>query len=173
MISLPFFFIMKKERDEHWMREALREAGEAFAREEIPVGAVIVLGDECLSRASDLRETTGDPTAHAEILALQEAALSQGDWRLEGCTLYVTLEPCAMCVGAALWSRIDRIVFGCREPKWGALGSVLHLLDPPLFPHKIQVTEGILAEESSQLLKTFFSGLRNQRPPSPNAPRGS
>ena len=155
------------------MSQALGLARQAQAENEIPVGAVVEKEGQVLGKGYNQRDQSGDPTAHAEILSLQEAALKQGDWRLEGCTLYVTLEPCAMCVGAALWSRIDRIVFGCREPKWGALGSVVHLLEPPLFPHKIQVTEGVLAEESSQLLKAFFSCLRKEPSPSPNAPRGS
>ena len=150
------------EKESFFMAQALDLARQAQVEHEIPVGALVEREGRVLGKGYNRRAGSCDPTAHAEILAIQEAALRQGDWRLEGCTLYVTLEPCAMCVGAALWARIERIVYGCREPKWGALGSVLHLLEPPLFPHKIRVTEGVLAEESSLLLKTFFSRLRVQ-----------
>jgi len=160
VISLPFFFIMKKERDEHWMREALREAGEAFAREEIPVGAVIVLGDECLSRASDLRETTGDPTAHAEILAIREAARKIGDWRLEGCEIFVTLEPCPMCAGAMILSRLKRLVYGAPNHKSGAIDTHCRLLEIDSFNHFVEVRSGVLEKECAELLKRFFSGRR-------------
>lgn len=163
------------EKDLLYMARALDLARQARAEGEAPVGALIERDGRILGEGYNRREGSADPMAHAEILAIRQAARMQGDWRLEGCTLYVTLEPCVMCVGAALWSRIKRIVFGCREPKWGSLGSRIHLLDPPLFPHKIQVTPGILAPEAAALLKEFFKSLRKKslsQGPGKNAPRG-
>ncbi len=142
------------------MREALREAGEAFARHEIPVGAVVVLGDECIGRGHDAREETCDPTAHAEILALREAARAIGDWRLEGADLYVTLEPCPMCAGALILSRIRRLVYGAPNHKSGAVASRCRLLDITDFNHSVEVIAGILDEECASLLSRFFTRRR-------------
>ena len=143
------------------MRQALMEAAKASEKGEIPVGAVLVCG-EAVFTSYNKKEQQTDPTAHAEVLALREGARRLGRWRLQG-TLYVTLEPCAMCAGALIQARVDRLVFGAVDPKAGACGSVLEVVREPRFNHRIEVVGGILAEESSQLLRTFFARLRNQK----------
>lgn len=145
--------------DESMMRLALEEA-RACLWEDVPVGAVIARGEEVLARAGNRRERDQDPTAHAEILALREAAAATGTWRLEGCTLYVTLEPCAMCAGAAVLSRVDRLVYGAADPKAGFAGSLGDLVQHPRLNHQAMVTAGVLADECGALLRDFFEQRR-------------
>ncbi len=145
------------------MRRALAEAELAQAEGEIPVGAIAVRGEEVISAGRNRREAFHDPTAHAEILAIQAAAKSLGAWRLTGVTLYVTLEPCAMCAGALVLARVDRVVFGARDPKAGAVGSLMNLLADPRLNHRAEVVEGVLAAECSAQLKEFFRRLREER----------
>jgi tRNA(adenine34) deaminase len=149
--------------DERWMREALVEARRAADAGEVPIGAVVVRGDRLLAREHNRRELDRDPIAHAEILALREAARQLGQWRLTGCTLYVTLEPCAMCAGALISSRIERLVFAARDPKAGYCGSLGDLVRDPRLNHRLSLAEGVLAESSTALLKQFFASLRRDR----------
>jgi tRNA(adenine34) deaminase len=148
--------------DRAWMEEALFEARAAGEIGEVPIGAVVVRGSEVVGRGFNRRETDGDPLAHAEILAIREAARAVGGWRLSGCTLYVTLEPCAMCAGALVSSRIDRLVFGPADPKAGFCGSLGNLVQDPRLNHRLEVTAGVLAEESAALLRGFFAALRRK-----------
>jgi len=144
-----------------WMRLALDEARRAAVEDEVPVGAVVVAGEEVVGRGRDRRMALRDPAAHAEILALREAAGRLGDWRLEGCAVYVTLEPCAMCAGAVLLSRIDALYFGAPNPKFGAVGSRLNLLDEAWgWNHRVRVVGGVLAAECGALLSAYFRGKR-------------
>ena len=144
------------------MRLALAEAEKAQAQDEVPVGCVIVDADEnVIGRGHNTREREYDPTAHAEIVAIREAAKKLEAWRLLDCTLYVTLEPCIQCVGAMILARIPRVVYGCGDPKGGALGGVIDLSAVEGVNHHLDVTPGILAEECSTLLKTFFKKLRS------------
>ena len=147
-------------RDEAFMREALIEAEKAARLGEVPIGAVIVRAGEIIVRTHNLRETTHDATAHAEVLAIREAGRLLGGWRLTGCTLYVTIEPCPMCAGALLQSRIDRVVFGAPDPKTGADRSLLEILQNPGLNHRVEVRDGVLAEECSELIKQFFRERR-------------
>jgi tRNA(adenine34) deaminase len=152
---------MDVEEDERWMRLALEQARIAASLGEVPVGCVIV--DEAanlLSAAHNLRETDHDPTAHAEIAAIRAAALKRGAWRLSGATLYVTLEPCAMCAGAMVNARIDRLVFGADDLKAGACGTHFNLGEDARLNHRFTVTRGVLADESRAELRAFFSALR-------------
>lgn len=142
------------------MEVALRAAQEAFDCDEVPVGAVVYAGDELVARAHNQRETLQDPTAHAEILAITQAASALETWRLEGCTLYVTLEPCAMCAGALVLARLDRVVFGALDPKAGACGSVIDVLGCEQLNHTVEVTSGILAEPCGDILTEFFRAKR-------------
>lgn len=144
------------------MQEALLEARLAVERGEVPVGAVVVQNGSIVARAHNGREGLQDPTAHAELLALRRASLVLGRWRLTGCTLYVTLEPCAMCAGAMVLARIDRLIFGCRDPKAGACGSVVDLIRDPRLNHRIEVTGGLLEAECGQVLTEFFAALRRE-----------
>jgi len=147
--------------DEALMRLALAEADAAAAAGEVPVGCVIVNANgEVLGRGRNARETLGDPTAHAEILAIRAAAQRIGGWRLEGTTAYVTLEPCAMCAGALVLSRVPRVVFGCADPKAGAVTTMFGIGVDTRLNHRFEVTGGVLAEECAQRLQTFFAGLR-------------
>jgi tRNA(adenine34) deaminase len=149
------------ERDRLHMREALDCALEAYRLDEVPVGAVLVDdAGKVLARGANSPIATHDPTAHAEIVALRAAAAAVGNYRLPGCTLYVTLEPCAMCVGALVHARIARVVFAAPDPKSGACGSVLDLSGSPVFNHRIAVSGGILQEESAALLRRFFAARR-------------
>ncbi|WP_030452655.1 tRNA adenosine(34) deaminase TadA [Herbidospora cretacea] len=141
---------------------ALAEALEASRRGEVPVGAVVVSGDRVLARASNARESSGDPTAHAEILALRAAASALGEWRLSGCTLVVTLEPCTMCAGAAVLSRVDRIVYGAVDEKGGAVGSLWDVVRDRRLNHRPEVVMGVREEECSALLSAFFAARREQ-----------
>lgn len=143
-----------------FMSAALAEAGEALVHGEVPVGCVAVSEGEVIARGFNRRETASDPTAHAEMIVLREAARKLGRWRLSGVTLYVTLEPCAMCAGAMILSRIDRLVYGCEDPKAGAGGSVFDILREPRLNHRIEVASGVLREECGSLLKDFFARRR-------------
>lgn len=144
------------------MLEALTEARKAAEEGEVPVGAVLVGPDGIVARGRNAREATGDPTAHAEMLAIQAAVdpASSTRWRLSGTTLYVTLEPCVMCMGAIVQARIERLVFGCTDPKGGAAQTLYSLGDDERLNHRVEVVGGVLAEESSQLLRSFFARLR-------------
>lgn len=148
------------ERAEEYMRLALLEAQAAGEAGEIPVGAVAVRDGRVIGAGRNGREGARDPTAHAELLAVQAAAKALGAWRLTGVTVYVTLEPCAMCAGALVLSRVDRVVFGARDPKAGAVGSLMNVVQDPRLNHRMEVVEGVLAEECSHLLKAFFKRLR-------------
>ena len=151
---------MRVEQHELFMREALLEARAAYALGETPIGAVIVRDGEIIARAHNLRETTHDATAHAELLAIRQANKLLAGWRLIRCTLYVTLEPCAMCAGAIVLARVPTLVYAAPDPKGGACGSVLNLVEHERLNHRVEVISGVLAEESSQLLRQFFSELR-------------
>lgn len=148
------------EQDEQWMRVALEEAAKATAIGEIPIGAVIVRDGEILAKAHNYRELWQDPTAHAEIVAIQAAASALGSWRLTDTTLYVTVEPCAMCMGALILARIPRLVLGTRDPKAGACGSVFDLSAESRLNHQVLVTGGVLEGECQALLQHFFRRLR-------------
>lgn len=149
--------------DEAFMQQALALAREAEALGEVPVGAVAVHEDRIVGTGFNRREVDRNPLAHAELLALDAAAQALGAWRLSGVTLYVTLEPCAMCAGALVQSRVTRLVFGAMDPKAGAVGSLYNLAEEPRHNHRLQVTSGILADESRLLLKSFFERLRDKR----------
>ena len=146
--------------DERVMRLALDEARAAAAGGDVPVGAVIVRGDEVLARAGNAREREQDPTAHAEILALRQASSAIGSWHLEGCAMVVTLEPCAMCAGAIVLARVDRLVFGASDPKAGFAGSLGDLVRDGRLNHEVDVTVGVLAEECGEILRSFFAERR-------------
>ncbi|HEU4976456.1 MAG TPA: tRNA adenosine(34) deaminase TadA [Baekduia sp.] len=146
--------------DERWMGEALQEARSAIEHDDVPIGAVVVHGGEIIGRGRNERELDQDPTAHAEILALREAAAALGSWRVLESTLYVTLEPCAMCAGAIVLSRIPRVVYGCADPKAGAGGSVLDVLAEPRLNHRPEVVGGVRGEECAELLRAFFKARR-------------
>jgi len=142
------------------MRLALEEARAAGAEGDVPVGAVVTRGDEVVALAGNAREREQDPTAHAEILALRQAARVVGSWHLEGCTLYVTLEPCAMCAGALVLARIDRLVLGAPDPKAGFAGSLGDIVRDGRLNHEVEVTVGVLAEECGEVLRAFFAERR-------------
>ena len=147
-------------RDEYFMRLALREATRALQHDDIPVGAVVVQDGEVIGSGHNERELRCDPTAHAEVIALRDAARTLGSWRVLESVLYVTLEPCAMCAGAIVLARIPRVVFGTRDPKTGAAGSVLDVLAEPRLNHRPQVQTGLLAGECADLLRSFFASRR-------------
>jgi tRNA(adenine34) deaminase len=146
--------------DEPLMRMALDEARRCPEWGDVPVGAVVARGQEVLARAGNQRERLGDPTAHAEILALRAAAEQAGMWRLEGCTIYVTKEPCPMCAGAMVLARVERLVYGAPDPKAGFAGSVEDVVRHPRLNHRLEVTDGVLADESAKLLRSFFEARR-------------
>ena len=146
--------------DERVMRLALDEARACLDHGDVPIGAVVSRAGDVLAAAGNQRELAMDPTAHAEILALRAAAAAVGSWRLEGCTLTVTLEPCAMCAGAAVLARLDRVVFGAADPKAGFAGSLGNLLEDPRLNHEVTLSTGVLAEECGELLRTFFGERR-------------
>ncbi len=150
------------ETDIGHMRAALAEAEVAADAGEVPVGAVVVAGGEILARGHNRSETDSDPSAHAEIVALRAAAREKGNYRLTGATLYVTLEPCAMCIGALVQARIERLVFGAYDPKAGAAGSAIDLSDSPSFNHRFEINGGVLAEQCGAVLKTFFESKRER-----------
>ena len=148
-------------RDEYYMRLALREAEQAVEHGDVPIGCVVVCGEEVIAAARNERELRGDPTAHAEILALREAAGHLGGWRLLDTVLYVTLEPCAMCAGAIVLGRVPRVVYAAADPKAGAAGSVLDVLGEPTLNHRPDVAGGLFADEAAEMLREFF-GLRRK-----------
>jgi len=145
------------------MRRALVQARQAQALGEVPIGALLVSGGQVIAAAGNRRELWQDPTAHAELIVLREAAKRTGSWRLEETTLYVTLEPCIMCMGGIILARIPRVVFGAHDPKAGAVGSLYDLSSDERFNHRVAVTHGVLADECSQMLSTFFQQLRQQK----------
>lgn len=153
----------QEQDDQRWMQRALELAAAAEAEGEVPVGAVLVLNDEIISEAWNRPIASHDATAHAEILALRRAGQTLGNYRLGGSTLYVTLEPCVMCVGAMVHARIGRLVFGAHDPKTGALGSRFDLLSGDLHNHRIEVQGGVLAEECSEQLRQFFRARRRKK----------
>lgn len=149
--------------DEKFMREAIRQAGKARALEEVPIGCVIVCRDKIIARGYNRRNTDKNTLSHAELNAIRKASKKLGDWRLEGCTMYITLEPCQMCAGAIVQARITNVVIGSMNPKAGCAGSVLNILEMDGFNHKVNVTRGILKEECSEMLSTFFRELREKK----------
>ncbi|CAM5194768.1 tRNA-specific adenosine deaminase OS=Lysinibacillus sphaericus OX=1421 GN=tadA PE=3 SV=1 [Lysinibacillus sphaericus] len=151
------------EKDRIFMNQALEEAKKAALLGEVPIRAVLVYEGEIIARAHNLRETTQNATTHAELMVIQEACKKLGSWRLEQTTLYVTLEPCPMCAGAILQSRVPRVVYGARDIKAGCVDSLYHLLNDARFNHDCDVTEGILAEECGQILTDFFRALRERK----------
>jgi tRNA(adenine34) deaminase len=155
--------MIEEHSDEYYMKEAIKEACKAEVLAEVPIGAVIVHDGKIISRAHNLRETQQSAVAHAELLAIEEACRVTGSWRLEEATLYVTLEPCPMCSGAIILSRIKRVVYGAVDPKGGCAGTFMNLLQDERFNHQSEVTQGILKEECGQLLSAFFRGIRERR----------
>ena len=149
-----------KSIEEKYMKEALKQAKKAYALGEVPIGCVIVHEGKIIGRGYNRRNTDKNTLAHAEITAINKASKFIGDWRLEECTLYVTLEPCQMCAGAIVQARIPEVVMGCMNPKAGCAGSILNILEMPQFNHQVKVIRGILEDECSQMLKTFFEELR-------------
>jgi tRNA(adenine34) deaminase len=143
------------------MRLALEAARGALEHDDVPIGAVVVKDDEVIARAGNQREVAADPTAHAEILALRAAAEAMGTWRLEGTTMYVTLEPCPMCAGALVLARVDRLVYGPQDPRAGAALSLYNIVQDPRLNHHLEVTTGVLEEECAELLRSFFEDRRH------------
>lgn len=149
--------------DTLFMGEALKEAKKALAKGEVPIGAVLVVEGKVVSRGRNERETKHDPSAHAELIAIRKASRKLGSWRLSGATLYVTLEPCLMCMGAIVLARVERLVFGAFDPKAGAVGSLYDISKDKRLNHRVEVTTGVLGEEAGALLRDFFSGLRARK----------
>ena len=149
--------------EEKFMKEALKEAKKAFDKDEVPVGAVIVKDGKIIARAHNLKESKTDTTYHAEILAIQKASKKLESWRLEGCTMYVTLEPCPMCAGALIQARLDKVVIGTMDYKTGACGSVLNLLNDYTFNHKVEVETEVMKDECEKILQDFFKELRKRK----------
>lgn len=152
----------KRPIHEKYMREALKQAKKAAQLGEVPIGCVIVHGGEIVGRGYNRRNTDKSTLSHAELTAIRRASRKLGDWRLEECTLYVTLEPCQMCAGAIVQARIPEVIIGCMNPKAGCAGSVYNLLQEPAFNHQVNIFRGILTEECSRMLKDFFKGLRRR-----------
>lgn len=148
--------------DIHWMREAITEARQAEALGEVPIGAVIVRDGQIIGRGHNLRETTLDPTAHAEMIAIRTASEALGAWRLLDCRLYVTLEPCPMCAGAIVQARVPAVVFGAPDPKAGCAGTLMNLLQEQRFNHQVDLNGGVLSEECGAMLSEFFRRLRKR-----------
>ena len=146
--------------DERMMRAALAEAAACAGSDDVPVGAVVARGDSILAAAGNARERLGDPTAHAEMQALRAASRALGSWRLDGCTLYVTLEPCAMCAGAVVLARLDRVVFGAADPKAGFAGSLGNLVQDERLNHRVELTGSVLEQECGEMLRAFFRERR-------------
>ncbi|WP_174818615.1 tRNA adenosine(34) deaminase TadA [Paenibacillus kobensis] len=153
----------EREEDRRWMAAAIEEALKAEAIGEVPIGAVIVRNGEIIGRGYNLRETDLDSTAHAEMIAIREASRNIEAWRLLDCTLYVTLEPCPMCAGAIVQSRVKRVVYGTHDPKAGCAGTLMNLLQEPRFNHEAELTSGVMQEECASLLTTFFRRLRRKK----------
>lgn len=148
------------DKDTYYMKKALIQARHAIDLGEVPIGCVIVCNDRIVGRGYNKRNTLKTTLAHAEITAIDKASKKLGDWRLEGCTMYVTLEPCQMCAGALVQSRIDRVVIGAMNPKAGCVGSILNLLNRPEFNHQVETTYGVCAEQCTEILQEFFKDLR-------------
>lgn len=148
---------------EKFMKEAIRQAKKAYLLEEVPIGCVIVHEEKIIARGYNRRNTDRNTLSHAELIAIRKAAKKLGDWRLEECTMYVTLEPCQMCAGAMMQARLTEAVIGCMNPKAGCAGSVLNILEMDGFNHKVQVTRGVLEEECSQMMSQFFRELREKK----------
>ena len=148
-------------RDEYFMRLAMREAVRALEHEDVPIGAIVVREGEVIGTGHNEREIRADPTAHAEMIALRDAARTLGSWRVLDAVIYVTLEPCAMCAGAIVLARVPRVVYAATDPKAGAAGSVFDILDEPRLNHRPRVEAGLLAEESSEMLRAFFASRRD------------
>jgi tRNA(adenine34) deaminase len=151
--------------DESFMKEALRLARKAFVQEEVPVGAIVVRGGRIIARAFNQVEMLKDATAHAEMLAITQAEAAVGDWRLNDCDLYVTKEPCAMCAGALVHVRMHRVIFGCADPRSGAAGGTINLLQMPSLNHSCEIASGVLAQECAALLQSFFQARRREDAP--------
>ena len=149
--------------DEYYMRQALKQAYRAQALDEVPIGCVIVHEGKIIARGYNRRNTDRSAAAHAEISAIRKAGRKLGDWRLEGCTIYITLEPCQMCAGAIVQARIDRCVIACMNPKAGCAGSLLNILEDERFNHQVEVTRGVLEEECSDMLTSYFKELRKRK----------
>ena len=149
--------------DEKYMKEAIRQAKKAKALDEVPIGCVIVYEDKIIARGYNRRNTDKNTLSHAELNAIRKASKKLGDWRLEGCTMYITLEPCQMCAGAIVQARIPRVVIGSMNPKAGCAGSILNILEMPQFNHMCSVTRGVLENKCSRLLTDFFKELRNSK----------
>jgi tRNA(adenine34) deaminase len=156
--------MLEPPNDQYFMREALRQAQKACEVGEVPVGAVVVLAGKIIGRAHNQVELLKDATAHAEMLALTQAEAAVGDWRLTECDLYVTKEPCAMCAGALVHTRIRRVIFGCADPAAGAAGSVMNLVQMPAFNHRCEIASGVLQDECAAILQDFFRKRRDERP---------
>ena len=154
------FILMSNLIDEKFMAEALKEAEKSANFDEVPVGAVIVKDGKIIARGHNLREKSNDPTAHAEIMAIRKACKKLKSWRLEGCTIYVTIEPCSMCAGTILWTRMQRIVYGANDPKGGALGSSYNLFEVKSINHKVEITRGVLENRCATLMTSFFRSKR-------------
>ena len=150
-------------QDEKYMREAIRQAKKAYALEEVPIGCVIVYQDKIIARGYNRRTVDKNTLAHAELQTIRKASKKMDDWRLEDCTMYVTLEPCQMCSGAIVQARIKRVVVGCMNPKAGCAGSILNLLDMKEFNHQVELTTGVLEEQCSGMMKQFFKELRQKQ----------
>ena len=149
--------------DRQYMKEAIRQAKKAYILEEVPIGCVIVYEGKIIARGYNRRNTDKNTLSHAELIAIRKAAKKLGDWRLEGCTMYVTLEPCQMCAGAMMQARLTRAVIGCMNAKAGCAGSVLNILEMDGFNHKVQVTRDVMKEECSSMLSQFFRELRERK----------
>ena len=150
-------------QDEKYMKEAIRQAKKAYALKEVPIGCVIVYQDKIIARGYNRRTIDKNTLAHAELIAIKKASKKMNDWRLEDCTMYVTLEPCQMCSGAIIQARIKRVVVGCMNPKAGCAGSILNLLEMKEFNHQAELTTGVLGEECSAMMKQFFKELREKQ----------
>ncbi|SFQ48321.1 tRNA(adenine34) deaminase [Lachnospiraceae bacterium XBB1006] len=146
-----------------FMKQAIKQAQKAYALEEVPIGCVIVKDGKVIARGYNRRNTDKLTLAHAEIIAIRKASKKLGDWRLEGCTMYVTLEPCQMCAGAIVQARMDEVVIGCMNAKAGSAGSVINLLDMQQFNHQVKITKGVMEEECSSMLSNFFKELRERK----------
>ena len=155
--------MLQENSDIHWMRECLKLAQYAASCGEVPVGAIVVHDGIVIGRGYNLREATADPTAHAEVIALREASQYLGFWRILDATLYVTLEPCAMCAGALVNARVSRLVYGCKDPKGGAVDSLFNIVTDTRLNHRLAVTSGILERECSELISEFFREKRRQQ----------
>ncbi len=157
-------------QDEKYMNEAIRQAKKAYALGEVPIGCVIVYEDRIIGRGYNRRNTDKNTLSHAEITAIRRASKQMGDWRLEGCTMYVTLEPCQMCAGALVQARIDRVVIGTMNPKAGCAGSILNLLQMKEFNHQVEIKYGVCQEECTEILQRFFEELRERNKEEKNNP---